>query len=49
MISQNQNLHWLIDNLDNYQRYIQSLIPNAVDGIDEEWDKIGKCTVKPLV
>ena len=31
--------------LNNYQRYIQSLNPNSVDGIGEERDKVGKYTV----
>ena len=35
--------------LHNYQRYIQSLKPNSVDGMGEESDKVGKYTVFPLV
>ena len=35
--------------LHNYQRYIQSLKPNSVDGMGEESDKVGKYTVLPLV
>ena len=30
--------------LNNYQRYIQFLIPNAVDGIEEERVKVSKYT-----
>ena len=35
--------------LNNYQPYIQSLISDAVDGIEEERDKVSKYTVKPRV
>ena len=38
-----------MNTLNNYQRYIQFLIPNAIDAIGGEKDKFGKYTVKPLV